>query len=288
MGRSMKIGLSVTTEEAQVMNLYHDAVTDKGLQTLTDYGAEYRSKGAPCLLVWDKMTVYRPNSSILSQSTDAPHDIVAYLAVYKPSPLEGVDTLTSTICPPTSSLMSTTTQVPRELVFNSENLVSVAAYVSLFIIAAIGNLTVFITLYKNRRRRSRVNLFIMHLSVADMIVTFVMLPLETAWHITVGWRAGDAACRLFMLCRVFGFYLSSFILIAISLDRYFAITHPLSLTDADRRGKIMLALAWLFSLIASIPQVSVCGYQSCCCHPLPIFILVFFNTNICLYKTYFL
>ena len=146
---------------------------------------------------------------------------------------------------------------PRELSFNGDSLISVIAYLALFVVAAIGNLTVFIILFRNRRRRSRVNLFIMNLSLADMMVTFIMLPLEIGWHVTVGWQAGEAACRVLMFFRVFGFYLSSFILIAISFDRYFAIMHPLSLTDADRRGKIMLVLAWLFSIAASIPQVRV-------------------------------
>ena len=159
-------------------------------------------------------------------------------------------------CPPTQGTRMAQDDVPRELMFNLDNLVSVVSYGVLFIISAVGNLTVFITLLRIRRRRSRVNLFIMHLSAADMIVTFVMLPLEVAWHISVGWNAGDVACRILMFFRVFGFYLSSFILVTISLDRYFAINHPLSLNDADRRGKMMLLLAWLLSVVASLPQVS--------------------------------
>lgn len=147
--------------------------------------------------------------------------------------------------------------LPDELTFNEDSLISVIIYSVLFLVAATGNLTVFIILVKNRRRRSRVNLFIMHLSVADMIVTFFMMPLEIGWHITVSWNAGDAGCRFFMFWRVFGFYLSSFILITISLDRYFAIAHPLSLINAEKRGRFMLLLAWIFSIIASIPQVTV-------------------------------
>ena len=146
--------------------------------------------------------------------------------------------------------------LPREMLFTDDSLVSVIAYSVLFVIAAIGNMTVFVTLFRNRHRKSRVNLFIMHLSIADLIVTFVMLPLEIGWHLTVAWMAGDFGCRLFMFFRAFGFYLSSFVLIAISMDRYFAIIHPLSLTDAGKRGKIMLLLAWLFSTVASAPQVS--------------------------------
>ncbi|KAK2144564.1 hypothetical protein LSH36_746g01090 [Paralvinella palmiformis] len=154
----------------------------------------------------------------------------------------------------TISENGTVAPIPREMVFNDDSLVSVVTYVILFVIAAVGNLTVFVALYRNRKRRSRVNLFIMHLSVADMIVTFVMMPMEIGWHVTVSWKAGDVGCRVFMFFRTFGFYLSSFILIAISLDRYFAIARPLSLNDAGKRGKLMLLMAWLFSFMASVPQ----------------------------------
>jgi hypothetical protein len=146
-------------------------------------------------------------------------------------------------------------QIPPEMIFTDDNMVSVIAYTCLFIVAACGNLTVFITLFRNRQIKSRVNLFIMHLCIADLIVTFIMMPLEIAWHITVAWVAGDAACRIMMFFRAFGFYLSSFILVTISLDRYFAILHPLSMNDADKRGKIMLGLSWVFSVVSSIPQV---------------------------------
>ncbi len=168
-------------------------------------------------------------------------------------------TMDSSVARDSLALNSSTadTALPREMVFNDDSLVSIIAYALLFAIAAVGNLTVFTTLYRNRKRRSRVNSFIMHLAFADLIVTFVMLPMEIGWHITVSWKAGDLGCRVFMFCRTFGFYLSSFILIAISLDRYFAVTRPMSLTDAGKRGKIMIGIAWGFSTLASIPQVKL-------------------------------
>ncbi|KAK3096659.1 hypothetical protein FSP39_002161 [Pinctada imbricata] len=146
--------------------------------------------------------------------------------------------------------------LPREMTFNDDSIMSVIAYSCMFCVAASGNLIVLITLFRSRRFKSRVNTFIMHLSIADLIVAFIMLPLEIAWHITVSWRAGDAACRILMFFRALGFYLSSFVLVTISLDRYFSIVHPLSLYDANKRGKIMLTLAWTLSVAASLPQVT--------------------------------
>ncbi|CAG5130602.1 unnamed protein product [Candidula unifasciata] len=144
--------------------------------------------------------------------------------------------------------------LPKHLYFTDDNIVSVAAYSCMFIVAACGNLTVFITLFRNRRVKSRINMFIMHLAISDLIVTFVMLPLEIAWNSTVAWLAGDVACRLLTFFRAVGFYLSSFILVSISLDRYFAIMRPLSITDADLRAKVMLLISWLLSIVASVPQ----------------------------------
>ena len=150
--------------------------------------------------------------------------------------------------------------LPREMTFTSDSLIVVIFYAVLLTIGAAGNLTVFMTLFRARQRRSRVNRFIMHLSLADMIVVFIMMPLEIGWNLTVSWRAGDIACRALMFFRAFGFYLSSFILIVISLDRVFTVTHPVKPQDAEHRGKVMLILSWIMSTVASLPQVSRLHY----------------------------
>ncbi|ELU01220.1 hypothetical protein CAPTEDRAFT_125249 [Capitella teleta] len=145
---------------------------------------------------------------------------------------------------------------PREIQFNGDSVVSIVTYSVLFCFSAVGNLSVFLTLVAARyqRRASRVSLFILHLTVADLFVTFVMIPMEIGWHVTVSWKAGDVACRLLMVLRTFGFYLSSLILIAISLDRYLSIAHPISIQSAGRRSRIMILVAWVIGFIASLPQ----------------------------------
>ena len=148
--------------------------------------------------------------------------------------------------------------LPRDMTFTDDNLVSVVSYAVLFVIAALGNLGVFVNLLRKRRRRlSPPDTVIMHLCIADLIVTFVFMPLEITWQLTVAWLAGDTACRVLMFMRAFGLYLSSFVLVTISLDRYFAIHRPLSLHESSDRRKFMLTFAWLCSTVASVPQVGV-------------------------------
>ncbi|KAL8607045.1 hypothetical protein ACOMHN_005071 [Nucella lapillus] len=146
--------------------------------------------------------------------------------------------------------------LPQEMTFSDDTLVSVITYPCLFVIAAAGNLTVFITLLRTKGFKSRVNVFIMHLAIADLIVAFIFMPLETIWHATVSWEAGDVACRISMFFRAFGFYLSSFLLVTISLDRYISIVHPLARYGSRDRARWLLGSAWVLSFLCSLPQSS--------------------------------
>lgn len=162
------------------------------------------------------------------------------------------------------TLNYTLQELPHYLTFNEDSIKELVIYTFLFVVAAAGNLPVFITLLKNRHRKSRIKLMLMHLAIADLIVTFIMIPLEISWRITVEWIAGNAACKIMLFLRAFGTYLSSMVLVCISLDRYFAILHPLKVNDAQRRSKIMLIFAWVISIICSIPQSIIFRVQE---HP---------------------
>ncbi|KAK9872357.1 hypothetical protein WA026_017815 [Henosepilachna vigintioctopunctata] len=84
-----------------------------------------------------------------------------------------------------------------------------------------------------------------------------MMPLEIGWSATVMWKAGDALCRLMSFFRMFGLFLSSFILVCISIDRYYAVLKPLLLAGLDRRGRILILGAWIGATLCSIPQAFV-------------------------------
>ncbi|KAG5333014.1 GNRR2 protein, partial [Acromyrmex heyeri] len=147
-------------------------------------------------------------------------------------------------------------ELPIDLRFNDGHLVTIITYSILMVISAIGNISV-LTIIKKRKSKSRIQNLVMHLSIADLFVTFLMMPFEIGWASTVSWEAGDAMCRIMAFFRTFGLHLSSFVIICISIDRYYAVMRPLQILDVHRRGKILLMFAWIGSVLCSMPQMLV-------------------------------
>lgn len=132
----------------------------------------------------------------------------------------------------------------------------VAAYCVIFIIAAFANLTVFLSVcHQLDKLKWRITILILHLAIADLIVTFFVIPMEIFWRLTIQWRGGDALCKICQFGRAFGLYLSSNILICISMDRFFAIIFPLRMAGAAKRVKTMIIIAWIMAGLSSVPQV---------------------------------
>lgn len=86
--------------------------------------------------------------------------------------------------------------------------------------------------------------------------TIPIVHLKVVWRLMRFWLAGNALCKIFAFLRAFGFYLSSMVLIVVSLDRYIAVIYPLRAnSEFARRGHYMLVAAWIVSALCSVPQV---------------------------------
>ena len=68
--------------------------------------------------------------------------------------------------------------------------------------------------------RTNVHLLVFHLTIADSIVSFITMPLEAGWRFTMQWKADNISCKLLMVVRALGYYLSSAILVMLCVDRY--------------------------------------------------------------------
>lgn len=129
----------------------------------------------------------------------------------------------------------------------------------LVLITIAGNLLVFFAVIFNRKLRSVSNLFIVSLSLADLLVgTVVMIP-ATLNEVFGRWALATFFCVIWasfdvMLCSA-----SVLNVCLISLDRYVAIMYPLryKMIMTYRRAFVALSVAWLVAICASfIPLVT--------------------------------
>ncbi|KAM3625466.1 uncharacterized protein V6R79_012479 [Siganus canaliculatus] len=122
-------------------------------------------------------------------------------------------------------------------------------------VSAFCNLAVLWAARHDGRRKSHVRMLIINLTVADLLVTFIVMPVDAVWNITVQWLAGDFACRLLMFLKLQAMYSCAFVTVVISLDRQSAILDPLAINEARKRNRVMLIVAWGMSVVLSVPQI---------------------------------
>ncbi|XP_046922635.1 vasopressin V1a receptor [Lynx rufus] len=127
-----------------------------------------------------------------------------------------------------------------------------------FVVAVLGNSSVLVALHRTLRKTSRMHLFIRHLSLADLAVAFFQVLPQMCWDITYRFRGPDGLCRVVKHLQVFGMFVSPYMLVVMTADRYIAVCHPLkTLQQPTRRSRLMIAAAWVLSFVLSTPQYFV-------------------------------
>ncbi|KAJ8320053.1 hypothetical protein KUTeg_001640 [Tegillarca granosa] len=86
-----------------------------------------------------------------------------------------------------------------------------------------------------------------------LVGVFSVLP-DLVWRITEQWYAGDVMCRIVKFLQCLVTYGSTFVLVALSIDRFDAIARPLNFSRR-RRCKILIAVAWGIAAIFSSPSL---------------------------------
>lgn len=137
-------------------------------------------------------------------------------------------------------------------------------YIVLYVIGIFGNCTVLYHIRK-QQSRSNVNFYIIQLAIADLIVINCTILTEIGWRITVQWVTSEVGCKFVQALRIFGLYLTSNIVICITLDRFFAFVFPLSVFKSHERNKHLLNASYILAFLTSIPNVSRFLSLNCIC-----------------------
>ncbi|XP_053463956.1 vasopressin V1b receptor [Nycticebus coucang] len=136
--------------------------------------------------------------------------------------------------------------------------VEIGVLATVLLVATGGNLAVLLTLGQLGRKRSRMHLFVLHLALTDLAVALFQVLPQMLWDITYRFRGPDVLCRAIKYLQVLSMFASTYMLLAMTLDRYLAVCHPLrSLRQPSQSTHPLIAAPWLLAAIFSLPQVFI-------------------------------
>ncbi|XP_074093599.1 G-protein coupled receptor moody [Cotesia typhae] len=118
-----------------------------------------------------------------------------------------------------------------------------------------GNLITIIALFRTKKMRNATAVFIMNLSISDLMFCCFNLPLATSTFWYGSWTHGPLLCRLFPLLRYGLVAVSLFTVLAITINRYVMIGHP-RLYPKFYKSKyliLMVIATWISGFGALVP-----------------------------------
>ncbi|RVE46572.1 hypothetical protein evm_008759 [Chilo suppressalis] len=123
----------------------------------------------------------------------------------------------------------------------------------LFVAIVVLNASVIAALLCTNARKSRMNFFIMQLAIADLLVGLINVFVDIIQRITIAWLAGEFMCKIVRFLQAVVMYASTYVLVALSIDRCDAITNPMNFSGSWNRARVLIISAWFISVIFSIP-----------------------------------
>ncbi|XP_034388593.1 histamine H1 receptor [Cyclopterus lumpus] len=123
------------------------------------------------------------------------------------------------------------------------------------------NLLVLYAVKREKSLHTVGNLYIVSLSVADLIVGTTVMPLNLVYLLEDEWKLGRAVCQFWLIMDYVASTASIFSLFILCLDRYRSVRQPLKYLKYRTRGKasVMISGAWLLSMMWIIP---ILGWRS--------------------------
>ncbi|KAI3413941.1 hypothetical protein GPALN_011412 [Globodera pallida] len=124
------------------------------------------------------------------------------------------------------------------------------------LLTIFGNALVILAVCRDRSLRTVTNLLIMSLAISDLLVALCVMffAVYFEWNSFI-WDLGPTLCNLYIGADVACSTASILNLLAISIDRYIAISHPLAYCQlgTNSRAYVSIALVWGVSISVAIP-----------------------------------
>lgn len=132
-------------------------------------------------------------------------------------------------------------------------------YSAVFVVALLGNGLVCFVVHTTPRMKTVTNYFIVNLAVGDILMTLFCVPFSFVSQLVLRyWPFGAIMCKAVNYSQAVSVLVSAYTLLAISIDRYKVIMHPLKPRLGKTAAKLVVIGVWIGAFItaAPIPVVS--------------------------------
>ncbi|XP_016842904.1 dopamine D2-like receptor isoform X2 [Nasonia vitripennis] len=125
-----------------------------------------------------------------------------------------------------------------------------------------GNVLVILAVQRERTLQTVTNYFIVSLAVADLLVAMVVMPFAVYVLVYGTWTLPGVVCDFYIAMDVMCSTSSIFNLVAISVDRYFAVTRPIEYSKHRNNRRVWLTILLVWAVSAAIGSPIVLGLNN--------------------------
>uniref|UniRef100_A0A915HV66 G-protein coupled receptors family 1 profile domain-containing protein n=1 Tax=Romanomermis culicivorax TaxID=13658 RepID=A0A915HV66_ROMCU len=141
---------------------------------------------------------------------------------------------------------------------NVELFVGTSTFLIIIFMTLAGNFLVILSILTYKPLNKVQNYFLVSLAAADLCVAALVMPFHVIKFWMGGkWAFGAALCQLWLTCDILCCTASILNLCVIALDRYWAITSPISYSNRRTMKFVlaMIAALWILSILISVPPL---------------------------------
>ncbi|XP_054268779.1 QRFP-like peptide receptor [Macrosteles quadrilineatus] len=141
----------------------------------------------------------------------------------------------------------------------SELLPPLAVYTLSLLLGVTGNILIVFTTCRYRRMKSPTNVFLASLATADLLLIIICIPVKLAKLFSYTWTMGFFLCKMVHYLQTVVAVCSVLTLMAISIERYYAICHPMKakyICTISQAKKIIITI-WITSFLLALPNLVV-------------------------------
>lgn len=170
---------------------------------------------------------------------------------------------TTTVIPPSTSSSSSLTLTFESNEFSGNSLGELFHTVGLGVTLAalilttiVGNVFVIIAILMEKNLRSVGNYLVLSLAIADLMVACLVMPLGAVYEVAGEWILGPQWCDIWTCADVLCCTASILHLLAIAIDRYWAVTNIdyIHNRNPNRIGTLIICI-WSVAAVISIAPV---------------------------------